>query len=119
VNYTFAPCEFDDYLEAVNFGSLDSEVDPDVRAAKLALELVQEQFLPRIIKAQHEAVSVLLQVLYLLQQGHVQFLMGDYKARVLEAHGFDALTTKTRAKKLGKDGLPRLQITSQSTGGDS
>ncbi len=33
--------------------------------------------------------------------------MGDYKARVLEAYGSDAFATKAKAKKLGKDGLPR------------
>jgi hypothetical protein len=63
--------------------------------------------LPAIVKAKNEAISTILQVLYFLQQGHVQFLMGDYKARVHEAHGHDAFTVKVRAKKLGKDGLPR------------
>ncbi len=33
--------------------------------------------------------------------------MGNYKARVLEAHGHDAFTVKAKTKKLGKDGLPR------------
>jgi hypothetical protein len=33
--------------------------------------------------------------------------MGDYKARVLEAHGHDAFIAKVRTKKLGKVGLPR------------
>ncbi len=60
-----------------------------------------------IVKAQNEAVTVILQVLYFLQRGHVQFLMGDSKARVLEAHGRDAFTAKVRTKKPGKDGLPR------------
>ena len=34
--------------------------------------------------------------------------MGHYKTRVLEIYGSDAFATKARAKKLGKDGLPRL-----------
>jgi hypothetical protein len=82
-------------------------VSPDLRTAKLTLEVVQEQRLPAIVKAKNEAVSTILQVLYFLQQGHVQFLMGDYKTRVLEAHGHDAFTVKVRTQKLGKDGLPR------------
>jgi hypothetical protein len=58
----YVPCEFDDYENAVR--TLDSEVDHDLRSAKLFLEIIQEQRLPAIIKAQHEAVSTLLQVLY-------------------------------------------------------
>ncbi len=63
--------------------------------------------MPAIVKAQNEVVSVILQVLYFLQRGHVQFLMGDYKARILETHGHDAFTAKVKTKKPGKDGLPR------------
>ena len=33
--------------------------------------------------------------------------MGDYRARVLEAHGHDAFTVKVKTQKPGKDGLPR------------
>ena len=101
----YIPCEHDDYDDAV--ANLDAEVDHDLFAAKLTLEVVQEQQLPAIVKAQNEAVSNLLQVLYFLQQGHVQFLVGDYKARVIDAHGHDAFTAKVRTKKPGKDGLPR------------
>ena len=101
----YIPCEHDDYDAAVLH--LDSEVSHDIRAAKLSLETVQERLLPAMVKAQNEAVSVLLQVLYFLQQGHVQFLMRDYKARVMETHGNDAFTSKVKTKKPGKDGLPR------------
>jgi hypothetical protein len=101
----YIPCEHDDYDGAVL--NLDSEVSLDLRSAKLSLEIVQEQQLPAIIKAQSEAVSTLLQVLYFLQLGHVQFLIGDYKARVIDAHGHDAFTAKVKTKKPGKDGLPR------------
>ena len=62
--------------------SLDAEVDTDVERAKAVLAFVEEQHLPAINKLQDEAVSVLLQVLYALHQGRVQFLMGDYKARL-------------------------------------
>ncbi len=101
----YIPCEFEDYKDAVK--TLDSEVDPDLRTAKITLEIIQAQNLPVIVKAQNEAVSVLLQVLYFLQRGHVQFLMADYKARILEAHGHDAFTAMVKTKKPGKDGLPR------------
>jgi hypothetical protein len=101
----YIPCEREDYEEAVH--TLDSEVSPDLRTAKNTLDLVREQRLPAIVKAKDEAVSTILQVLYFLQQGHVQFLMGDYRTRILEAHGHDAFTVKVRTQKPGKDGLPR------------
>jgi hypothetical protein len=100
----YIPCEHDDYDDAVL--NLDAEVSLDLRSAKFSLEFVQEQRLPAIIKAQNEAVSTLLQVLYFLHHGHVQFLR-DYKARVIDAHGHDAFTAKVKTKKPGKDGLPR------------
>jgi hypothetical protein len=101
----YIPCEHDDYDGAVLY--LDSEVSLNLSSAKLSLEIVQEQHLPAIIKAQSEAVSVLLQVLYFLQLGHVQFLVGEYKARVIDTHGPDAFTAKVKTRKPGKDGLPR------------
>ena len=103
--HLYIPCEHEDYEEAVH--NLDSEVSPELRTAKNTLDTVREQRLPAIVKAKDEAVSAILQVLYFLQQGHVQFLMGDYRARILEAHGHDALTVKVRTQKPGKDGLPR------------
>ena len=33
--------------------------------------------------------------------------MVDYRARILETHGQDALTVKVRTQKPGRDGLPR------------
>ncbi len=101
----FIPCEHEEYEEAVK--DLDSEVDPVVGKARIVLEIVQEQNLPAIVKAQNEAVSIFLQALYSLQQGHVQFLIGDYKAHVIDAHGSNAFIRGTKARKLGKDGLPR------------
>jgi hypothetical protein len=98
----YIPCEVEDYEDAVR--TRDSEVNPDLRTAKITLELIQEQNLPVIVKAQNEAVSVILQVLYFLQRGHVQFLIGDYNARILEAHGHDAFTAKVKTKKPAKMG---------------
>jgi hypothetical protein len=70
---------------------LDAEVDEDLSKARTVLKTIQEQCLAVIVlQAQREAVSVLLQVLYFLHQGHVQFLIGDYRARVLDTHGPDA-----------------------------
>jgi hypothetical protein len=62
----------------------------DVAEARKILKSVQEACLAKIAQAQREAVSVLLQVLYSLHQGHVRFLIGDYTARVLDTHGPDA-----------------------------
>jgi hypothetical protein len=84
----FISCEHEAYDLAV--ACLDAEVDDDLSKARTVLRTTQEQCLPVIVKAQREAVSVLLQVLYLLHQGHGQFLAGDYRARVLDAHGPDA-----------------------------
>ncbi len=68
---TFIPCDHVVYDQAVF--SLDAEVDTDVERAKAVLALVEQQHLPAIMKLQDEAVSVLLQVLYALHQGRVQF----------------------------------------------
>jgi hypothetical protein len=65
-------------------------VDDDVSEARKILKTVQETCLTEILQAQREAVSMLLQVLYSLHQGHVLFLMGDYRTRVLDIHGSDA-----------------------------
>ncbi len=100
---TFIPCDHLAYDQAVF--SLDAEVDTDVERAKTVLAFVEQQHLPAIIKLQDEAVSVLLQVLYALHQGRVQFLVGDYKARVIEAHGREAYPS--RVSNRNKDRPPR------------
>ncbi len=100
---TFIPCDHLAYDQAVF--SLGAEVDTDVERAKAVLAFVEEQQLPAIIKLQDEAVSVLLQVLYALHQGRVQFLMGDYKTRVIEAHGREAFPS--RVLNRNKDRPPR------------
>ncbi len=71
-------------------------MDDDVAEARKILKYVQETCFAAIVQAQRKAVSVLLQVLYFLQQGHVQFLMGDYRARVLDADGADAFPKAPR-----------------------
>ncbi len=71
-------------------------MNDDVAEARKILKTVQDTCLDRILQAQRNAVSVLLQVLYFLHQGHVQFLMGNYRARVLDAHGPDAFPKAPR-----------------------
>jgi hypothetical protein len=101
---TFIPCDHSAYDQAVF--SLNAEVDADVDRVKGVLAFVQDQHLPIINKLQDEAVSVLLQVLYALHQGHVQFLLGDYRGRLIDAHGQEAFPKK--ASRPGKDRLPRI-----------
>jgi len=60
--------------------------------------------MPTIVKLECEATSVLLQVLYALHRGHVQFLMADYRSRIIKA--YPNAFTKIRPPRLGKDGLP-------------
>jgi hypothetical protein len=102
---TFIPCDHLAYDQAVF--SLDAEVDADVERAKAVLALVEDQHLPIINnRLQEEAVSVLLQVLYFLHQGRVQFLVNDYRARLIEAHGQGALPKK--APGPGRNRPPRV-----------
>ncbi len=51
-------------------------------------------------------MSVLLQVLYFLHQGRVQFLVNDYRARLIEAHGQGVLPKK--APGPGRNRPPRV-----------
>jgi hypothetical protein len=110
----FIPCEHAEYDDAVE--DLNAEDDDDVESAKLTLENVQDDLLPAIVKAQSEAVSVLHQVLYVLQLGHVQFL-ADYKNRIIEA--YPNVYVKVRPPRLGKDGLPRRTQDVSSTANTS
>jgi hypothetical protein len=99
----FIPCEHAEYDEAVE--KLNAEVADDLAAAKLILEDVQGSIVPAVAELdESKAPTVLLQVLYALHLGHVQFLMADYKTRIIEAypHAF----AKVRPPRLGKDGLP-------------
>jgi len=100
------PCEHIQYDDTVR--ELEDEVGDDVEDAKFTLKSVEEKVLPALFKLECESPSVLLQVLYSLQRGHVQFLAADYKSRIIEAypHAF----AKIRPPKLGKGGQP-LKIT--------
>ena len=102
----FIPCEHVDYDDAV--GELSEEVDDDLDDAKLVLKRVEEKVAPALVKLECEATSVLLQVLYALHRGHVQFLMTDYKSRIIDA--YPNAFARVRSPRLGKDGQP-LKIT--------
>jgi hypothetical protein len=102
----YIPCEHDDYDDAVL--NLDAEVSLDLRSAKLSLEIIQEQQLPAIIKAQSEAVSTLLQVLYFLQLGHVQIVPhGRLQGARNRCSWSRCFHRQGENKETGKNGLPR------------
>ncbi len=98
----FIPCEHAEYDEAVE--ELNAEVADDLAGAKLTLEDSQGNFVPAIVKLESEAALVLFQVLYALHLGHEQFLMADYKSRVIEA--YPNAFAIVRPPRLGKYGLP-------------
>jgi hypothetical protein len=99
----FFPCEHAEFDEAVE--KLNAEVADDLAAAKHILEDVQGSIVPTVVELESKALSVPLQVLYALHLGNVQFLMVDYKVRIIEAypHAF----AKVRPPRLGKDWLPK------------
>jgi hypothetical protein len=96
----FIPCEHVEYDDTVR--ELSAEVDDDLDDAKFTFKRAEEKVLPALVKLEHEATSVLLQVLYTLHRGHVQFLMADYKSRIIDA--YPNAFAKIRTTKLGKDG---------------
>jgi hypothetical protein len=102
----FVPCEHIEYDDTVE--ELDAEVGDDLDDAKFALKRVEEKVLPALVKLECEATSVLLQVLYALHRGNVQFLMADYKSRIIDA--YPNAFARVRPPRLGKDGQP-LKIT--------
>jgi hypothetical protein len=102
----FIPCEHIEYDDTVR--ELGDEVGDDLDDAKFTLKGAEEKVLPTLFKLECEAPSVLLQVSYSLHRGHVQFLLADYKSRIIDAypHAF----ARIRPPRLGKDGQP-LKIT--------
>jgi hypothetical protein len=99
----FIPCEHVEYDETVE-KELGDEVDDDLDNAKFILKRVEERVVPALVKLECEATSVLLQVLYALHRGHVQFLMADYRSRIVEV--YPNAFAKVRPPKLSKDGRP-------------
>jgi hypothetical protein len=91
-----------EYVNTVE--ELSAEIGDDLDDAKFTLESVEEKSVPVLVKLECEATSVLLQVLYTLHRGHVQFLMADYKSRIIEE--YPNAFARVRPPKLGKDGQP-------------
>jgi hypothetical protein len=56
-----------------------------------------------ISKRVETTVSVLLQVLYFLHHGHVQYLLGEYRATVTDLHGPDAFIHDKTPRLVRKD----------------
>ncbi len=102
----FIPCEHVEYDDAVE--ELGAEIGDDLDDAKFTLKRVEERVVPALVKLECKAASALLQVLYALHRGHVQFLMADYRSRIVEV--YPNAFAKVRLPKLGKDGRP-LKIT--------
>jgi hypothetical protein len=78
----FVPCKYDDYCHAVS--QLDVELNPDFL---VAVQPVRDEILVNITNRIETATSVLLQVLYTLQQGHVQYLLRQYRIALVDQFG--------------------------------
>jgi hypothetical protein len=85
----FIPCQHEDYYHAV--AQLDAELHSDASAALQPYLHVRDEILVNIGKRVETAVSVLLQALYALQQGHVQYLLREYRNTLVDQFGPDAL----------------------------
>ena len=85
----FIPCECDEYYHAV--AQLDVEVNPDVMTAWQPYLHVRDEILVIINSRIATATSVLLQVLYFLQEGHVQYLLRQYRGAFVELFGASAV----------------------------
>jgi hypothetical protein len=85
----FITCQHEDYYHAV--AQPDAEVHPDIAAALQPYLHVRDEILVNIGNRMKTAVSVLLQVLYSLQQGHVRYLLKEYRNNLVDQFGPNAL----------------------------
>ena len=85
----FIPCECDEYYHAVS--QLDVEVHPDVMTAWQPYLHVRDEILVILNSRIATATSVLLQVLYFLQEGHVQYLLRQYRGAFVDLFGASAI----------------------------
>ena len=92
----FIPCQHEDYYHAV--AQLDVELHSDISAALQPYLHVRDEILVNIGKRIETAVSVLLQALYSLQKGHVQYLLREYRNSLVDQFGPDALPPDRNAK---------------------
>jgi len=85
----FTPCEHTDYYHAI--AQLDSEVKSDLMVAWQPYLHARDDILVFIRRQLARASSVLLQVLYFLQEAHVQYLLRQYKIAFVDMFGANAV----------------------------
>jgi hypothetical protein len=85
----FIPCGYDEYYHAI--AQLDVEVNPDLMVAWQPFLQVRDEILVTIANYKARAPSVLLQVLYSLQEGHVQYLLRQYREAFVDLFGANAV----------------------------
>ena len=85
----FIPCEYDDYFHAI--AQLDSEVNSDLMVAWQPYLHARDDILVHINRLLAKANSVLQQVLYFLQEAHVQYLLRQYKSAFVDVFGKNAV----------------------------
>ena len=85
----FIPCGYDEYYHAI--AQLDVEVNPDLMVAWQPYVQVRDEILVTIANYKARAPSVLLQVLYSLQEGHVQYLLRQYREAFVDLFGASAV----------------------------
>ncbi len=73
----FVPCLYDEYFHAI--AQLDVEVNPDLMVAWQPYLHARNEVLVLLNNRVAAATSVLLQVLYFLQEAHVQYLLRQYR----------------------------------------
>ncbi len=85
----FVPCEYDEYFHAI--AELDSEVNPGLMAAWQPYLHAGDEVLVLIANRMAAATSVLLQVFYFLQEGHVKYLLRQYRDSFVDLFGAGAV----------------------------
>ncbi len=85
----FIPCKYDEYFHAI--AELDSEVNPDLMAAWQPYVHARDEVLVLITNRMAAATSVLLQVLHFLQEGHVEYLLRQYRDAFVDLFGANAV----------------------------
>ncbi len=81
----FIACEYDEYFHAI--AELESEVNPNLMAAWQPYLHARDEVLVLIANRTAGAIFVLLQVLYFLQEGHVQYLLKQYRDAFVDLFG--------------------------------
>jgi hypothetical protein len=93
----FIPCGHEEYYHAV--AQLDVEVNPGLLTAWQPYLHVRDEILVIIANRIATATSVLLQVLYSLQEGHVQYLLRQYRDAFVDLFGANAVPRERAAPR--------------------